>query len=142
VSPPDPPAIVVVAAVIERDDCFLVTRRLEGTHLAGTWEFPGGKREPGESDGECLVREIEEELGTGAVVERLMYATTHAYPDRVVELRFYACDIEGEPLPMLGQRMQWVPRDELGTLEFPPADGELIGILRRGDASTPRNRGS
>ena len=43
---------------------------------------------------------------------------------------------------MLGQRMQWVPRDELGTLEFPPADGELIGILRRGEASTPRNRGS
>ena len=119
-----------------------MTRRLEGTHLAGTWEFPGGKREPGESDGECLVREIEEELGTGAVVERLVYTATHAYPDRVVELRFYACDIEGEPLPMLGQRMQWVPRDELGTLEFPPADAELIGILRRGEASTRRKGGS
>jgi 8-oxo-dGTP diphosphatase len=132
VSALDPSSIVVVAAVIERDDCFLVTRRLEGTHLAGTWEFPGGKRKPGESDEECLVREIDEELGTGIAVGALVHETRHAYPERVIELRFYECRIEGEPLPMLGQRMQWVPRDELQTLEFPPADGELIGMLRRG----------
>ena len=58
-------AIVVAAAVVERDGLFLLTRRLKGTHLAGTWEFPGGKCEPSESPENCLVREIQEELAAG-----------------------------------------------------------------------------
>jgi 8-oxo-dGTP diphosphatase len=122
--------IVVIAAVVRRDDCFLVTRRLEGTHLAGTWEFPGGKLEPGESDAECLARELDEELGVEITIGPLVHATRHAYPGRTVELRFYRCEIIGEPMPMLGQQMQWIPRDELHTLEFPPADAELIRQLR------------
>jgi 8-oxo-dGTP diphosphatase len=122
--------IVVIAAVVERDDCFLVTRRLEGTHLAGTWEFPGGKLEPGETDAECLARELDEELGVEATIGRLLHATLHAYPERTVELRFYSCGLRGEPMPMLGQQMQWIPRDELDALEFPPADAELIAQLR------------
>jgi 8-oxo-dGTP diphosphatase len=124
------PAIVVTAAIVERDDCFLVTRRLDGTHLAGAWEFPGGKCEPGETHEECLVREIEEELGVAAHVGALVHSTRHAYPERHVELHFYACTLEGEPLPQLGQRMQWVPRDMLDSLEFPPADAELIALLK------------
>jgi len=126
-----PREIVVIAAVVERDDCFLVTRRLEGTHLAGTWEFPGGKLEAGETDGECLARELDEELGVEVTIGPLLHATRHAYPERTVALRFYRCGLQGEPMPMLGQQMQWIPRDELGTLEFPPADAELIRQLRR-----------
>jgi 8-oxo-dGTP diphosphatase len=127
-----PPTIVVAAAVVERDDCFLVTRRLEGTHLAGTWEFPGGKCEAGETDEECLLRELEEELGVESRVGRRLFAVAHAYPGRIVDLRFYECEIVGEPLPLLGQQMRWVPRDELASLEFPPADAELIALLAGG----------
>ena len=122
--------VIVIAAVVERDDCFLVTRRLEGTHLAGTWEFPGGKLEPGETDAECLARELDEELGVEVHFGPLLHATRHAYPERTVELRFYACGIHGEPVPMLGQQMRWIPRDELDSLEFPAADAELIRQLR------------
>jgi mutator protein MutT len=127
-----PPRIVVAAAVVERDDCFLVTRRLDGTHLAGAWEFPGGKCEAGETREECLAREIDEELGVEAHVGALVLSTRHAYPEREVELHFYACTLDGEPFPQLGQQMQWVPRDMLGSLEFPPADAQLIERLMKG----------
>jgi mutator protein MutT len=126
------PPVVVTAAIVERDDCFLVTRRLDGTHLAGTWEFPGGKCEPGETHEACLAREIEEELGVEAQVGALVFSTRHAYPERDVELHFYACALDGEPIPQLGQQMQWVPRDMLGSLEFPPADAQLIERLMKG----------
>jgi 8-oxo-dGTP diphosphatase len=121
--------IVVTAAVVERDDAFLVTRRLQGTHLEGTWEFPGGKCEPGEPLESCLVREIREELGIGCAVGRRVFTVTHDYGDRRVELHFFDCTLEGEPVPQLGQEMQWVPRSRLATLAFPKADDELIRLL-------------
>jgi len=123
------PTILVTAAVIERDGRLLVTRRLDGTHLAGCWEFPGGKCEPGEEPRAALVREIHEELDAGVEVGREVLRTSHAYPDRVVELRFFEARLLGEPRPLLGQEMRWVGREELGTLEFPPADAELIRLL-------------
>jgi mutator protein MutT len=128
------PRIVVTAAVIERDGAFLVTRRLEGTHLAGYWEFPGGKCEAGESHAASLEREILEELEAGVRVGDEVFQISHAYPDRVVELHFFACTLTGEPRPMLGQEVRWVTRDELPALEFPPADEELIRRLTQ-DAS-------
>jgi len=121
--------VVVAAAVIERDDRFLLTRRQRGVHLEGYWEFPGGKCEPGETHAACLVREIREELGVEAAVGREVLATSHAYPDRQVELHFLRCDVGGAPAPQLGQEMRWVARDELATLTLPPADAELIQIL-------------
>ncbi len=124
--------IVVLAAVIERDDAFLLTRRLSGTHLAGTWEFPGGKCEPGESHEDCLCRELIEELGVEATVGDEIFTITHAYPERTVELHFRRCTLAGEPAPQLGQEMRWVRRKDLGALEFPEADRELIVQLRRG----------
>jgi mutator protein MutT len=126
--------IVVLAGVIERDGAFLLTRRLKGTHLAGTWEFPGGKCEPNESHPECLRRELIEELGVDAEVGEEIFTITHAYAERTVELHFRKCSIEGEPRPLLGQEMKWVPRAELHTLEFPEADRELIERLRSGAA--------
>lgn len=130
--PPDLPRIVVTAAVIERDGMFLVTRRLKGAHLEGCWEFPGGKCEGGESHAACLEREILEELDAGVSVGREVFAIAHAYPDRVVELHFFACELAGEPRPVLAQEMRWVPRDQLESLEFPPADEELIRKLSLG----------
>jgi len=125
------PHIVVTAAVIERGGRFLLTRRLRGTHLEGSWEFPGGKCEPGETQHACLEREIREELAAGLRIGSEILAVTHPYPERVVELHFFACELVGEPQPMIGQEMRWVPRDELKSLELPPADAELIEILSR-----------
>jgi mutator protein MutT len=117
---------IVTAAVVERDGRLLVTRRLEGSHLGGFWEFPGGKCEPGEPAEACLARELLEELGVVAVVHEEIYRTTHAYGDRVLDLRFFRCEVTSEPRPLLGQEILWVPRQELPTLEFPPADSELV----------------
>ena len=121
--------VAVVAAVIEHDGRFLVTRRQNGVHLAGLWEFPGGKVGRGESHSEALRREIVEELDTDVAVHDLLLQTPHAYPDRTVTLFFYRCDLRGMPKPMIGQEMKWVARGDLTSLVFPPADIELIRIL-------------
>jgi len=122
-------AIIVTAAVVEREGRFFVTRRQDGTHLEGHWEFPGGKCEPGETDEACLTREMREELGVDVRVGGLLLSVAHAYPDRAVELHFYACEMSGAPRPLLGQEMRWVAREDLRTLQFPPADAELIDLL-------------
>lgn len=125
-------SLLVVAAVIERGGRFLVTRRQEGVHLAGHWEFPGGKVAAGESHEAALRREIIEELDTDITVHELLLHTTHTYPERTVTLFFYRCDLLGPPRPLLGQQMQWVARAELSSLMFPPADDELIKTLMAG----------
>lgn len=134
--------IVVTAAVIERDGAYLVTKRLAGVHLGGLWEFPGGKCEAGEPLDACLMREIREELGCDVDVRHEIFATTHTYPrtsplepDRAVELHFFVCELKGEPAPALGQDLRWVPRRELPSLEFPPADHALIVLLSQGTAA-------
>ena len=122
-------AIVVLAAVIERDGRYLLTRRLRGTHLEGLWEFPGGKCEPGESHEACLSRELLEELGVTASVGAEIFATLHDYPERSVQLHFRQCEIHGEPRALLGQQMRWADAGELRTIEFPEADRALIELL-------------
>ena len=126
------PAVAVVAAVIEENGAFLVTRRPEGAHLAGLWEFPGGKIDPGESHTDALRREIREELGADVAVHDLLFQVTHSYPDRSVALFFYRCTLSGEPSALLGQQMRWVLREELPALGFPPADEQLIHMLVTG----------
>jgi 8-oxo-dGTP diphosphatase len=130
-----PPAIVVVAAVIEENDAFLVTRRPEGVHLAGLWEFPGGKIYQAESHVDALRRVMREELDADVDVLGLLFDVTHAYPERTISLYFYRCALRGVPRPLLGQQMQWVKRAELSALGFPPADEELI---RKLEASAAR----
>ncbi len=123
----------VVAAVIEQDGQFLVTRRLPGVHLGGMWEFPGGKIDPAEEHDTALRRELREELGVEVAVGELLHQTTHAYPERTVALFFYRCALRGVPHPQLGQDMRWVKRQELPQLGFPPADAELIDRLVKSD---------
>ena len=127
-------AIPVMAAVIERGGRFLVTRRLEGTHLPGYWEFPGGKCNPGETHEACLARELREELGIDARIGAEIVAIEHAYPERTVRLHFYRCEIAGDPRPLLNQEMRWVSRNEMRTLPFPEADRKLIELLTRSES--------
>ena len=98
--------IVVTAAIVEREGRFLVTRRQNGVHLAGLWEFPGGKRDPGETLEACMIRELDEELGVHARVQEEVLVTSHAYPERIVELHFLRCEISGMPVARLGQDQQ------------------------------------
>ncbi|BCS35780.1 DNA mismatch repair protein MutT [Luteitalea sp. TBR-22] len=121
--------IVVSAAVIEREGAFLLTRRASGSHLAGTWEFPGGKQEPGESLEQSLVREIREELGCEVAVGPVLLVTRHAYPEVIVELHFFTATLLEEPVPQLGQDMRWVPRQQLAALPLPEADADLVALL-------------
>jgi 8-oxo-dGTP diphosphatase len=125
--------LTVVAAVIERDERFLVTRRPTGVHLAGLWEFPGGKIDPDESHHAALKRELREELDADIEVGELTFSTTHAYPDRSVALYFYRCTLLGSPRPLLGQEMRWVARPELSLLDFPPADAQFIERLTKSE---------
>ena len=126
---PDP--VEVVAAVIERDGRYLITRRLEGTHLAGLWEFPGGKLLPGEKPEHALSRELEEELGVEAAVGELIETVDWAYPEKSVRLLFFRCAVVEEPAPLEGQEMRWVAAADLRSYSFPEADATLIARLSR-----------
>ena len=122
----------VVAAVIERDGKILITRRPIGAHLAGLWEFPGGKPRPGETFEEALRREINEELGAVLSVGERIETVEWQYPDKRVRLVFFRCGIHGEPRPLEGQEMAWVAPADLARYEFPPADRVLLERLSRG----------
>jgi 8-oxo-dGTP diphosphatase len=127
-----PDRIEVVAAVIEREGQFLIARRLAGTHLAGYWEFPGGKVHVGETPEQALHREINEELNTDIAELQEIFSTSHTYPERIVDLRFYGGKLTGTPEPALGQELRWIERAELVLFEFAPADAELIARLVNG----------
>lgn len=129
--------IVVSAAIVERDDAFLLTRRASDAHLAGRWEFPGGKVEPGETIAASLVREMREELGCGVDVGALVLTTCHTYPDVHVELHFFEAVLTDRPTPLLGQEMRWVPRAELAALSLPEADADLVALLTAGARERP-----
>ena len=123
-------AIEVAAAILRRGETILIAQRRANDHLAHFWEFPGGKREPGETFEQCLTRELREELAIGARVGQLVYDVTHDYPDRTIRLCFFECElVEGEPQPIHCQAFRWVRLEELGNYSFPPADDELIGLL-------------
>ena len=129
--------IDVVAAVIERDGRILITRRRAGTHLAGLWEFPGGKRQPGEDAADALVREIREELGARLTVGEVIDTVEWQYPEKRVRLVFFRGTIAGEPRPLEGQEMAWVVPADLSHYEFPPADASLLERLTAGRRGGP-----
>lgn len=122
---------LVVAAVIVDGDRVLLTQRRGGTHLAGRWEFPGGKIEPGESPEEALAREITEEIGVRVRVGDALDVTFWRYPAKDVLLIFYRCDIvEGEVRDLEVAAHAWATGEELDGYEFPPADERVVAKLR------------
>lgn len=121
----------VSAALIFRDGRLLIAQRSAGSHLAGLWEFPGGKRESGETWECCLLREIREELGAEVEVGALFDEVTHDYPGKRVRLRFFRCRLAvGEPRPLGCAALTWVSREDLARYEFPAADEMLLKRLR------------
>ncbi len=122
--------VLVAAGVIEREGRILAARRKQGSHLEGHWEFPGGKIEPDESPEECLVRELEEEIGVRVRPREILEVVFHRYPEKSVLLLFYRCDlVEGEPRPLDCGEVRWVARAELPSLDWAPADIPFVERL-------------
>ena len=123
--------IEVAAGLVFRKGHLLITQRPAGGHLAGLWEFPGGKREIGEGMPDCLQRELTEELGITVDVGQCVETLTHSYPEKTVRLEFYLCElIDGEPIGLDGQQLAWVTVDTLDAYEFPAADARLLERLK------------
>ncbi len=123
--------IEVAAGLVFRGGELLITQRPEGGHLAGLWEFPGGKREPGESFEACLHRELQEELGIEVEIGDVVESITHEYADKKVHLRFFRCTWKRhEPQPLGCPAFRWVKAAELDGHEFPAADARLVELLK------------
>ena len=123
--------IQVAAGLVFREGRLLITQRPPGGHLAGLWEFPGGKREADESFEDCLRRELGEELGIEVDVGELVESIAHEYPGKSVYLRFYRCAWRAhEPRPLGCAALAWIEREELELYEFPAADARLLVRLR------------
>ena len=128
---PGLPTLLVSAAVLIEAGRVLLTQRKAGTHLAGAWEFPGGKVGAGEDPRDALVRELREELGIDAVAGDVMEVTFHRYPERAVLLLFYRAERRvgsPEPRALDVAAFRWARAEELDEASFPPAD---VAILRR-----------
>jgi mutator protein MutT len=124
--------VEVAAGLIYREGRYLIAQRKSGAHLAGFWEFPGGKREPGETLEECLRRELLEEIGIHIDVPIPFQIILHEYAEKTVELHFFRCRIQtGQATAIDCAKIRWVWPHELGDFEFPPADRPIIEALRR-----------
>ncbi len=126
------PFIRVAAAIIRDGPLFLLTRRPEGGHQPGWWEFPGGKIEPGETAAQALKRELREELGVEVSVGALFRKITHDYDDRLVELSFYeATLVDGAPSPLGVAALAWRRAEDMPRLPILPADLVVVEDLKR-----------
>jgi len=123
--------IEVSAALIFRDGQLLITQRHAGAHLGGCWEFPGGKREAGETFEQCLIREIREELGVDIAVGELFEEISHVYPEKSVHLKFFRCRLlAGEPQLLDCAAVKWIQPVGLDEHAFPAADAQLLEKLK------------
>jgi len=117
----------VAIAIITRADRVLICQRPPRGSFAGFWEFPGGKREPGESITDCVIREVKEELAIDVTPLHALRAVDHDYPGRRIRLHPYVCAlIAGEPQLLACQAAKWVAPPDLMCYQFPPANEQLI----------------
>lgn len=124
--------VVVAAALVDRDGRLLVQQRPEGLSMAGLWEFPGGKLEPGETPEQALIRELGEELAIDVDHACLAPAcfASDMLGDRHLLLLLYVCrKWRGTPVAQHASALRWVRPVELHGLDMPPADKPLIGLL-------------
>lgn len=124
-------AVDVTCGLIERDGRLLVAQRPPGKALAGKWEFPGGKVEPGESPEACLARELFEELGVQVEVGVALAPAAHAYGTRVIRLLPFICRIRaGEPVAHEHSALRWCTIDEIAALDLAAADIPVLADYR------------
>jgi 8-oxo-dGTP diphosphatase len=120
----------VVAGIVWRDGCYLAVERPEGFRMAGWWEFPGGKIDPGETRDQAIVRELQEELDITPVDFEFWHDRVHDYDDFSVHLHFFHIrNYTGDVTPMEQQRMQWVDPAKLSVLDFLAADVPVVDLL-------------
>lgn len=123
---------MVAAALYDEDGRVLIAERPAGKHMAGRWEFPGGKVSAGESEAQALARELREELGVAVIASRPFMRLTHSYPDRDVELSMWIVeDFDGEPRSLDAQRLKWVPPGRLVEEDILEADRPFVAALSR-----------
>lgn len=126
----DPAPVEIAAAVIENDGRVLIARRWDDAVLGGYWEFPGGKRRPGESLIACLHREVGEEVGVAITAGDLIERVTHRYPHGSVQISFFRAALDsGTPSARGCAEVRWVAASELPRYRFPPANQALIQRL-------------
>ena len=122
--------LVVAAAIFDASGRVLIAERPAGRHMAGRWEFPGGKVASGESEDAALARELQEELGIEVRSARPLMRLTHRYPDRDVELSMWLVErYDGEPRSLDGQRLKWVDRARLVDEDILEADSPFVAAL-------------
>ena len=118
---------VAVGVLIDEADCVLLARRQKGSHLAGYWEFPGGKVEPGETVEAALMRELSEELGVTIGETAAMMTVNHDYGEKQVLLDVHrVLSWRGEPYGAEGQPIAWVSGSALGAFEVPEANADIM----------------
>jgi len=121
---------VAVGVVLDGDRNILITRRADGSHQGGLWEFPGGKVEPGETLQSALARELREELGIEVRRTSPLLEVRHDYGDKRVLLDVHVVwDFDGEALALENQPLAWVGPDALGQYRFPAANVPIIGAI-------------
>jgi 8-oxo-dGTP diphosphatase len=131
---PDKPVVLVSAvALVDEDGRVLLQQRPAGKSMAGLWEFPGGKVEPGETPERALIREMHEELAvdiTEACLAPFTFAS-HGYEGFHLLMPLFVCRRwDGRPTPREGQRLAWVRPVRMGDYPMPPADVPLVAMLR------------
>lgn len=129
---PKPILLVAACALVDADGRVLITQRPEGKQLAGLWEFPGGKVEPGETPEEAVIRELREEIGVETKIACLAPLTfaSHTYETFHLLMPLYVCRrFEGMPQPIEVQAVKWVRPAKLRDYPMPPADAPLIPFL-------------
>jgi len=125
------PHFHVTAGLVWKDGKLLITRRPEGTHLAGYWEFPGGKQEPGESLEACLEREFREELAMEVTAVKNLLQIDHDYESKSITLHLFQCDwLDGEPTLVGCDALRWVKPQDLADYQLPPPDIQVLPFIQ------------
>ena len=127
-----PDAHVVAAALFDAEGRLLLAERPKGKHMAGGWEFPGGKREAGEERIDTLKRELREEVGIEILEAEPLIAYEHEFPDRTIKLDlWFVTKYSGTPQSLEGQNLRWVALDDLDSVGLLEADAPMVAPLKQ-----------